>query len=164
MSRLFVHISYLTGATLILSSALFAAPSPTKTQDESAKGAQLLKSVAADANQIQSEAAAFEKLANVSNPTWKDLDRQWNEIQPMVETMHMKIARLDAMQSSLSASEKQALEQSKADYQKIAWRSRDLGKLVDMVPPDLNNPKLKIDSRDLAKEASDASHIAKSGA
>ena len=75
--------------------------------------------------------------------------------------MHRKITRLEAMESSLSRDRKQALDQSKADYEKIAWQSRDLGKLVDMVPPDLNSPKLKIDSRNLAKEACDGVRAAK---
>ena len=151
----FTHI---TLVTLILSSASFASPSPTKAQD---KGARLLKSVAMDARQIQSAASGLERLTKNSDATWKQYDRQWNEIQPVVETMHMKIARLEAIGTSLSPNEKQALEQAKADYQKIAWRSRDLGKLVDMVPPDLSSQKFKIDSRDLAKEASDAAHVAK---
>jgi len=161
--RSFSHITLLTGTMLILSSVSFAAPSPTKSQDEAAKGARLLKSVAADARQIQSAASAFEKITKDSSATWKQYDRQLNEIQPVVETMHRKIARLEAIESSLSPSEKQALDQSKADYQKIAWRSRDLGKLVDMIPPDLSSPKLKIDSRELVKEASNAARVAKTG-
>lgn len=147
----FTHI---TLVTLIVSSASFASPSPTKA-------ARLLKSVAADARQIQSSASGLEKLAANSSATWKQYDRQWNEIQPVVETMHMKIARLEAMESSLTPSEKQALAQAKSDYQKIAWRSRDLGKLVDMVPPDLSSPKFKADGRDLAKEAGDVVRAAK---
>lgn len=160
----FAHISLLTGTMLLLSPALFAAPSPTKAQDESARGTRLLQSVAADARQIRLAASEMEKLTNDSSATWQQYDRQWNEIQPAVETMRMKIARLEAMESSLSANEKKALDQSKAEYQKIAWQSRELGKLVDTVPPDLRAPKFKVDSRDLVKEASDAAHVAKSGA
>ena len=151
----FTHI---TLVTLILSSASFAAPSPTKAQDEAGR---LLKSVAIDARQIQSAASGLEKLTANSSATWKQYDREWNEIQPVVEMMHRKIARLEAMGSSLSPSEKQALDQAKADYQKIAWQSRDLGKLVDMVPPDLSSPKFKTDSRNLAKEAGDVVRAAK---
>jgi hypothetical protein len=159
----FAPIHVLTGTLLILSPAMFAAPSPSKTQDESAKGARLLKSVARDARQIQASAAEFEKLTHDSRATWKQYDRQWNEVQPLVEIMHRKIARLEAIESSLSPTEKNALEQSKADYQKIAWYSHELGKLVDKVPAELSNPKFKTASRDLMKEAGDAAKAAKTG-
>ena len=159
-----VHISVLTGTMLILSSALFAAPSPTKTQDLTVKAARLLKSVAADARQIHASAAAFEKLTSDSSATWKQYDRQWNEIQPAVETMRMKIARLEAIESSLSPSEKKALDQSKADYQKIAWYSRELGNLVDQVPADLKAPTFTTASREMMKDASDAAKAATTGA
>lgn len=161
MRRSFTHITVLT---FVLSSVSFAATSSTTSQDESAKAARLLNSVAVDANQIHAAASTFEKLTANTSATWTEYDRQWNEIQPLVETMNMKIARLESMESSLSPSEKQALSQAKADLQKISWRTRELGKLVDMVPPDLSNSKFKIDSRDLVKEASDASRVAKSGA
>ncbi len=143
-------------AILILSPVLFAGPSPTNDQ-----ATRLLKGVAADARQIQNAATELEKLTKDSNATWQQFDRQWNELQPAVETMHMKIARLEAMESSLSASEKQALNQSKADYQKIAWQSRELGNMVDKVPVDLSTPKLKIESRELVKEAGEVAHTAK---
>jgi hypothetical protein len=156
------HITVLAGTILLVSPALFAASS-TKPQDESANGARLLKSVATDARQIESAASGFEKLTKNSSATWQQYDRQWNEIQPAVEMMNAKIARLEAMESSLSASEKQALEQSKADCQKISWQSSELGKLVDKVPADLSTPKLKIDSRDLVKESSEVAHAAKIG-
>lgn len=119
--------------------------------------------MATDARQIESAASGFEKLTKNSSATWQQYDRQWNEIQPAVEMMNAKIARLEAMESSLSASEKQALEQSKADCQKISWQSSELGKLVDKVPADLSTPKLKIDSRDLVKESSEVAHAAKIG-
>jgi hypothetical protein len=157
----FTHVALLTGAMMILSPILFAAPSNAK--DESAKGARLLKSVAADARQIRMAASEFENLTKDSSATWRQYDRQWNEIQPAVETMRMKIGRLEAMGSSLSAAQKQALERSKADCQKIVWQSRELGKLVDTVPANLSTPKFKIESRDLVKEASDIAHAVKTG-
>jgi hypothetical protein len=146
---------------LVLSSASFAAPSPAKSTDEAGR---LLRSVAADARQIHSHAVAFDKLTQESGATWKEYDREWNETQPVVEMMQMKIARLEAIESSLSPSEKQALEQAKADFQKISWRTRELGNLVDMVPPDLSSPQFKTASRNLVKEASDAARVAKNGA
>ncbi len=157
----FAHIALLTGTMLMVSSTSFAVPSPTKSQDESARGARLLRNVAAEARQIQSAGLEFEKLTNDSGATWEQYDRQWNEIQPVVETMRRNIARLETMEASLSATEKQALEQSKADYQKIAWHSRELGRLVDKVPADLNAPQFKTASRDLVKEARDTAKAAK---
>ena len=59
--------SYHSRETLILSSASFAAPSPTKAQDEAGR---LLKSVATDAQQIQSAASGLEKLAKNPIATW----------------------------------------------------------------------------------------------
>lgn len=156
----FTHITLLTGTMLILSSVSFAAPSSAKSQDESAR---LLKGVAADARQIQMEASDFQKLTKDSGATWKQYDRQWNEMEPVVETMRGKIARLESLESSLPTGEKQAVDQSKAEYQKIAWHSRELGKLVDAVPPDLKTPQFNIASRDLVKEASDLARDAKAG-
>lgn len=161
MPRYFGHISLITGTMLILSMASFAAPSPTKTQADSAQSARLLKSVAADARQIRSAAAKVQQLSTNSSADWQQYDRQWNELQPVVESMRGKIARLEAMSASLSATEKQALEQSKAECQKIAWHSRDLGRLIDQVPPDLTAAGFKIDSRDLVTEAGDVAKVAK---
>lgn len=91
----FAHITFLTGTMLILSSASFAAPSPAKTQDPSVTGARLLKNVAADARQIQSAALELNKMTKDPASTWMQYDRKWNEIQPVVEAMQMKIARLE---------------------------------------------------------------------
>lgn len=149
------HISCLSGAMLILSTAAFASPSSANSQ--------VLKSIAAEARQIQNHAAQFRKLTAESNATWQQYDREWNEIQPAVETLGMKIARLEQANSSLTSAQKQALEQSKAASQKIAWESRQLGKLVDQVPPDLSSPKLKMESGSLMREAQDVARAAQSG-
>ena len=157
------HIALFTGAMLVLSPALFAAPSTAKTQDETAQGARLMKSVAADAQRIESAATELEKLTKDPAASWQQFDRQWNELQPVVETMRIRIARLESMESSLSAKEKQALDQAKADCRKIAWRSRELGILVDKVPADLTNPKFKIESVNLKKEAGQITKTVKNG-
>jgi hypothetical protein len=57
------------------------------------------------------------------------------------------------MESSLSATEKEAVEQRKAASRQIDWHSRELGRLVDIVPANVKTPKLPIESRDLVKEA-----------
>jgi hypothetical protein len=67
--------------------------------------------------------------------------------------MRIKIARVEAMESSLSPSEKQALDQSKSALNEIAWRSVELGKQVDTIPPNLNDGRFNIESRNLVKEA-----------
>jgi hypothetical protein len=159
----FTHITLFTGAMLTLSPVLFAGPSTAKAQGEAARGARLLKSVAADARQIRTAAVGLEKLTKDSAATWTEYDRQWNEIQPVVEAMRGKIARLEAIEASLPANEKQALDQSKTDFQKLAWHSRELGILVDKVPADLSTPKFKTASRDLVKEAGDMAQVAKNG-
>lgn len=146
-------LTLITGTMLILSSTSFAAPSPTKSRDESARATRLLNSVAADARQIETVASELDKLTKDSSATWKQYDRKWNEIQPVVEKMQIKIARLEAMESSLSPAEKQSMDQSKLALQKIAWHSAELGKLVDTVPADLNDPKFRAESWDLLKEA-----------
>ena len=120
----FTHITLFAGAMLILSSVSFAAPSSAKSQDESVR---LLKGVAADAQQIQTAASGLEKLTKDTSATWTEYDRQWNKMEPVVETMQGKIARLEALESSLPAREKQAVDQSKAEVQKIAWNSRATG-------------------------------------
>lgn len=160
----FIHVALLSGAMLILSPVLFAAPSTAKAPDESARSARLLNSVSADAHQIAAKASEWDKLMQDPNTTWRQYDRKWNEIQPIVETMRIKIARLEAMESSLTPAQKQALEQAKADCQKISRRSRELGNLVDQVPANLNNPKFKMGSRDLVKEASEVAKATKAAA
>ena len=157
----FTHIISVTAAMAVFASLVFAGPSPA---DKSTENARLLKSVAADAHRIRLAAAEFQNLTKSPTATWQQYDRQWNEIQPAVEMLGRKITRLEAMESSLTAEQKQALTQSKADYQKISWQSRELGKLVDMVPPNLQSHKLKIETRELVNEAGDIAHAVKSGA
>ncbi len=149
------HITFLAGTVLIFSAVSSAAPSPDHSQ--------IMKGIAVEARQIESHAAQLEKLTADSSATWEQYDREWNEIQPAVETLEMKVARLERMDSSLSAAQKQALEKSKAACQKISWDSRQLGKLVDQVPPDLRNPKFKMESRNLRNEARDAAAAVQSG-
>ncbi len=144
---------------LILSPASFGASSPSKPENDGAKATRLMKSVAADARQIELTATGLNKLARDPGATWKQVDQKWNELQPVVETMRMKIARLEAMESSLSPAEKQALDQSKAALKQIAWRSAELGKLVDTVPANLNDPKFKMESRNLVKEAGEIAKL-----
>lgn len=141
---------------MVFCPSLFAATSATKPNHHSTEGARLLKSVSSDARQIEASAAAFEKLTSESGATWAQYDRQWNEIQPIVEAMEVKIEQLESMEPSLSAADQQALNQAKTASVKIAWYSRQLGDLVDKVPADLNTPKFKSDSRELVNEAREA--------
>ena len=60
--------------------------------------------------------------------------------------MQIKIARLEAMEPSLPATEKQSLDQGKVALKKIAWHSAEFGKLVDTVPANLNDPKFGVQS------------------
>jgi len=123
-----------------------------------------LKWVAADARQIETAASQMERLAKDPNAAWAQYDRQWNEMQPFVERMNINIARLERMESSLTATEKKALEDSKAESQRIAWQSAELGKLVDQVPANLTAPQFKNASRAMVNEASKVADAAKNGA
>lgn len=154
----FTHIALLTATMLGFSSASFAASPTAKATEGTA--ARLLKSVAADAHQIRNAASALEKLTGQSGATWAQYDRQWNEMQPAVESMNRTIAQLESMQASLSAAEKTALEQSKTEAAKIAWHCRELGNLIDKVPANLTAPAYKTASRELVKEAGEVAHSA----
>lgn len=148
-------------ASVLFATTLFAAPSPSNNSTEPVR---LLKSVAADARQIRAEATEFHNLTKDSSATWAQYDRQWNELQPRVEMLGRKIASLESMESSLTDAQKQDLNQSKADYQKISWQSRQLGKMVDTVPPNLQSQQFKMETRQVVNESTDMVHASKSGA
>jgi len=128
-----------------------AAPSATNG-NSSQKAARILVGIKVDATQVRSAAARLDDLTKSANAQWLDYDRQWNELQPSVERMQIKLERLEAMQNSLSPSESNELGQYKVLIQEIQGRARELRALLDKPGVQMNDVKFKTYARGLLSE------------
>ena len=90
--------------------AATAPAKPSQTADMSTTAARFLRDIRADAANIRSLAANLDRSTTDQNVKWVDYDRQWNEIQPVVEDMHMKLARPENMKGAISAAESKDVE------------------------------------------------------
>lgn len=146
-------------ATTIFSMSLFAQAGPSASKSKTESGAEsvqakkLLKEIKSNADQIRSSALALEKLAMEADTHWSDYDRQWNMIKPAQERIDLTIQRLQAMQASLSPTERQAVAQTKKDMDEIADATHDLWMRIGQQRADLEAPALKADARRLDKIA-----------
>jgi len=150
--------------TVLFGSAVLvqAAPSITKTGDESKKVSQLFRDIRADAIQVRSAATRLDSLTKNSGAKWLDYDRQWNEVKPAVEDMQMKLARLEAMQAAISPAERKQLDQSKLTIEEIQSRTHQLRTLLDKPGVQTNDARFQSYAHYLRNEAGELETTARS--
>ncbi len=160
--------NYLSGSiiaiTLLASTAGFvrAADNPAKNTDTQ-KAARLFRDIQTDAAQVRSASMHLASIVGTSGATWLEYDRQWNEIKPSVERMQINLARLDAMQGSLTQTEKTDLDQSKALIEQIQGRTHQLRVLLDKPGVQTTDKEFKVFARGLENESTKLEKAAKIG-
>jgi hypothetical protein len=117
------------------------------------KPAQLWRQIKTDAVQVRSAAARLDQLAESSGATWIAYDRQWNEIKPPVEDIQMKLARLEAMQTSLTDAQRAELNQIKPLVGEIQSRTEQFLTLLDTPGVQIPDAKFKTCARGIRSEA-----------
>jgi hypothetical protein len=148
MKRTYIMMALL-GSALVLQ----AASTSTAVVDQSKRASRLLRDIKADAVQIRSDAARLNTMAANSNTTWMDYDHQWNVIKPCVEDMRMKLARLEMIQSSLSAAERTDLDQMKPLVSQIQSRTHEFLTLLDKPGIQASDARFKMYASSLRNEA-----------
>jgi hypothetical protein len=121
--------------------------------DESKTAVQLFKAIGADAVQVRSAAASLNKMTADPAATWEQYDRQWNQIQPAVEDMQIRIARLEKMETAISPAERADVERSKQLIQQIRNRTRDFLALLDKPGVQTMDARFKTYAKSLLSEA-----------
>jgi hypothetical protein len=139
----------LLGSALVLQ----AASTSTNVSDQSKQASRLLREIKADAVQIRSDAAQLNTIAANSNTTWMDYDHQWNVLKPCVEDMQMKLARLERIQSSLSATERTELDQVKPLVGEIQTETHQFLALLDQPGVQTSDSHFKVYASSLRSEA-----------
>jgi hypothetical protein len=145
--------TYIMMALLGSALALQAASTSTNTVDQSKQASRLLREIRADAIQIKSDAARLNTMAANSNTTWMDYDHQWNVMKPRVEDMQMKVARLERIQSSLSAAGRTDLEQMKPLIGEIQSGTHQFLTLLDKPGVQTTDARFKTYASSLRNEA-----------
>ena len=111
---------------------LQAASTPAKTENAvQAKTERVLRGIKVDAGRIQTAAKELDQLTKHSGSTWLDYDRQWNEIQPYVEDMQIKLWDLDSRKANMSAVEQKDVDAIQPIIQTIRDRAQALRMLLD---------------------------------
>jgi hypothetical protein len=125
-----------------------------------ADGGRLLREIKGDAVRVRSAAAQLDQLAEGSNAKWIDYDRQWNEIKPPVEDIQMKVARLAAMQASLTPAQRAELNQIKPLIGELQSRTEQFLKVLDTRGVPTSDARFKSYARSLRNDADKIEKIA----
>jgi hypothetical protein len=137
------------GAMLLGSVVAIQAASTSTTQ----KAETLLREINTDSMAVRSVAAGLDRLAENGGAKWIDYDRQWNEIAPSVEDMQMKLARLEAMQSSLTPAERTELDQRRPLIGEIRSMMQQFVTLLNMPGVQTSDARFKTYARSLRNDA-----------
>lgn len=146
----------LSGMMLALGGMLAAAPSTAtsaKSADESQEAARLLREVRIDARRIARHARRFEQLSMKPAVTWQSYDQQWNLIKPSMESMSMKLGRLEAMRGKLSPARQTAADHAETLLRQMERQTSELHALLNRNGVSLSAPAFKSHSARLAKSA-----------
>jgi hypothetical protein len=135
----------------ILTTMFMAAGMLPAAQPDNA--AKLMAEIKSNAGKIQSVAMDLEKLSQNRGAKWNDYDQRWNEIKPHAEELSMELGRLEAMQTSLSASDKQEVDHIKPLINQIETKTDELHGLLGQLNVDPETPELKANARSLARES-----------
>lgn len=120
----------------------------------------LFKEVKTDAQQIHSTAVQMEKLTSQPGTKWNQYDSQWNQIKPAQEALEIHLRALQAKENAMSPAARKAVDESKAEVQRIAERTHELRAMLDKPGVDLKSPKLHQYARDLAIESAQLTRLA----
>lgn len=143
---------------------LWGAPAIQSTPPVSTQADRYLMQIDSYAEAIQTHAAKLERLTHDPYATWEQYDRQWNEIKPAQEALQMRMGRLESMRASLSDSQRKMLDNDKIAANKIAWRTRQILKFMDVPGADLKSPELRSYARALVHNAGAVAQNAQAGA
>lgn len=155
-SRFIGNLSVWVGVvSMALGTAVMAQAATSSGQGahDSHLAARLLREIKADGLHVESAAAELDKLTRSSSATWLDYDRQWNEIDPSVEDMELKLARLEAIESSATPDQRSQIDQSKRYVLDIQTRTSQLRALLDSPGVQTSDAKFKTYARSLMGEA-----------
>jgi hypothetical protein len=146
-------VAMLLGLGFLACAASPATTAAAAKEADQPKAVRYLRDIRADAAQIQSSAAHLNELAASSGATWIEYDRQWNLIDPVVEDMKIKLARLETMQSALSPAERTEVDQSKPLVGEIQSRTRQFLTLLDTPGVQTSDGKFKACASSLKNDA-----------
>jgi hypothetical protein len=144
---------------MLLGSAFLAyAASPATTaaaakEADQPKAVRYLRDIRADAAQIRSVAARLDELAAGTGAAWIEYDRQWNLIDPSVEDMRIKLARLETMRSALSPAERAELDRSKPLVGEIQGSTLQFLTLLDTPGVQTSDAKFKAYASSIENDA-----------
>jgi hypothetical protein len=119
----------LAGSMLLLSGALTAAPARSEQvspAQEQRVASRLLKGIRTDARAIDTHARRVQALSRKNTTAWSVFDKQWNQIKPAVEDIHVKLERLRVLRASLTPSQQKALDAISPLYDKVEASTREL--------------------------------------
>lgn len=143
-----------TAVALAFAGAVVAAPDTPKSANvaKSSESSRLLLDIRADAGQVSMHARRIEKLSQGS-PTWMDYDRQWNEVEPLVEKMTEHLYTLDGMQTKLSANDQKAVDSARKLAGEISASASNMRRYLDAHGNSPSNSELATYGKALQKDA-----------
>jgi chromosome segregation ATPase len=139
----------------MFSGAVLAQPGAANTSTDSNTAARLVEEIHSNAAQIRACARTLESLDKSSNSAWSAYDEQWNTIKPAQERIDLAMERLESIEGSLSAADRQTVDQARQDVQRISSATHDLWMRIGQPKPDLQGTVLNSDARKLDRAARD---------
>jgi hypothetical protein len=97
--------------------ALLAVPAAAATAAK--KATPLLWDIGMEAKRIEVQALGLEKACGNPATTWQASDLRWNEIKPAVESIGMRLRRLESMRAKLPANDQKTLANSQTLFRQI---------------------------------------------
>jgi hypothetical protein len=109
--------------------ALLAVPAAAATAAK--KATPLLWDVGVEARRIEVQALSLSKMSANPATSWKASDRRWNEIKPAVESIGMRLRRLESMRAKLPANDQKALANSRRLFRQIQGETEAVHALLN---------------------------------
>ena len=113
-----------------------------------------------DAAQIRSTARNIERLNNGATTTWREMDRQWNELKPAQEALVQHLDLLQAMKNSMTPAERKALDTAQTNAERISARTTELHATLDQKGIDVGSPTFHVLAHQMVHEANAISQAA----